>query len=404
MICWINPFTGLAGDMLLGALLDAGAPLDEVRASIGATGLTGWELEAERVTVHGLTATSARVRVTDSATERRAAELLELAASARPEPVAALSTAALTAIAHAEGRLHGTDPAEVHLHELGGHDALVDIVGVAAALHALGVTEVVSAPLPLGTGRVRAAHGLLPCPAPATLALLEGAVVTGTDLRGETVTPTGAALLRAAGARYGPPPTMTPVATGYGAGTRVLPDRPNVVAVTLGRPQDPPGAPDPPDVHGTTLEALVTLETNLDDVTGETLAHTIARALDEGALDAWTTPAVMKKGRPAQVLHVLARPEAVGRLQALVLAETGTLGIRHTAQTRVAVPRSTRTVDVGGVPVRVKQGPFGAKAEHDDAATAAALTGLPLRVVAERARRLAEREHPEGSTEEGGTP
>ncbi|WP_037898706.1 nickel pincer cofactor biosynthesis protein LarC [Streptomyces sp. NRRL S-350] len=398
MICWINPFTGIAGDMLLGALLDAGAPLDEVRASITATGLTGWELDAERVSAHGLAATAARVRVTDTATERKAAELLELAAAARPEPVAALGTAALTAIARAEGRLHGTDPADVHLHELGGHDALVDIVGVAAALHALGVTDVVCAPLPLGTGRVRAGHGLLPCPAPATLALLEGAAVTGTDLRGETVTPTGAALLRAAGTRYGPPPPMTPVATGYGAGTRTLADRPNVVAVTLGRPLPPPPDADP------AVETVVTLETNLDDVTGETIAHTIVRALAEGALDAWTTAAVMKKGRPAQVLHVLARPEAVDRLRAVVLTETGTLGVRQTVQTRVAVPRRIHTVEVGGLAVRVKQGPFGSKTEHDDAAAVAGRTGLPLRVVAERARRLAEAEHPDASTQEGGTP
>ncbi|MFE9428811.1 nickel pincer cofactor biosynthesis protein LarC [Kitasatospora sp. NPDC006697] len=396
MICWINPFTGLAGDMLLGALLDAGAPLEQVRDSIAATGLTGWELDAVRINSHGLTATSARVRVTDHATERRAAELIALAAAARPEPVAALAVAALTEIARAEGRLHGTDPADVHLHELGGHDALVDIVGVAAALHALGVAELVCAPLPLGTGRVRSAHGVLPCPAPATMALLTGAAVTGTDLPGETVTPTGAALLRAAGTRYGPPPPMTPVATGYGVGTRTLADRPNVVAVTLGSPPVPSAAQ-------SAVEEVVTLETNLDDVTGEILAHTIARALEQGALDAWTTPAVMKKGRPAQVLHVLARPADAGALRELVLAETGTLGIRQTVQTRVVAPRRMRTVEVDGVPVRVKQGPFGGKAEHDEAAAAAARLGLPLRTVADRARRLAEAEPIGGSTREGGT-
>ncbi|PYC79563.1 nickel pincer cofactor biosynthesis protein LarC [Streptomyces tateyamensis] len=401
MICWINPFTGLAGDMLLGALLDAGAPLERVRSSIAATGLTGWELEAVRVSSHGIAATSARVRVTDTATERSAAELLRLAGAAHPQPVAALSVAALTAIAEVEGRLHGVDPAEVHLHELGGHDALVDIVGVAAALHALEVAELVCAPLPLGTGRVASAHGLLPCPAPATMALLAGAAVTGTDLAGETVTPTGAALLRAAAARFGPPPPMTPVATGYGAGTRVLADRPNVVAVTLGRPFP---APDPPPAtDGAAVEEVVTLETNLDDVTGETLAHAVARAMAEGALDAWTTPAVMKKGRPAQVLHVLTRPEHAERLRALVLAETGTLGIRQTRQTRVAAPRRMRRVEVDGVPIRVKHGPFGAKAEHEDAAVAAARLGLPLRAVAERARRLAEAEQTGSSEREGGT-
>ncbi|MEU5712538.1 MULTISPECIES: nickel pincer cofactor biosynthesis protein LarC [Streptomyces] len=377
MICWVNPFTGLAGDMLLAALIDAGAPLDRIRSAVAATGLTGWNLTAERITDHGLAATRVQVEVTDPHTERRAAEVLEMAARAAPRPVAALATAAVTAIAEAEGRLHDADPADVHLHELGGHDTLVDIVGSAAALHALGVTDVVSAPLPLGRGRVEAAHGVLPCPAPATLALLAGAAVTGSDLPGETVTPTGAALLHAAGARYGPPPPMTLDATGYGSGTRRLPDRPNVVSVSLGSPL--PSAPD---------EDVVVLETNLDDVTGELLGHVITRALDAGALDAWTTPAVMKKGRPAQVLHVLTSPHQERRLRDLLLSETGALGIRRVGATRTTLPRAFETVEVDGHPIRVKHGPYAAKPEHDDVVAAAAALGLSLRAVAVRALRL----------------
>ena len=373
MICWINPFTGLAGDMLLAALIDAGAPLDRIRAAIEATGLTGWELTTERVTDHGLSATRVHVHVTDPVTERHAAEVIDLASRAAPEPVAALAVAAVTAVAEVEGRLHGTDPARVHLHELGGHDTLVDIVGTAAALHALGVTEVVSSPLPLGRGRIDAAHGVLPCPAPATLALLAGAAVTGTDLPGETVTPTGAALLRASGARYGPPPPMTLGPTGYGAGTRRLPDRPNVVAVTLGEPA------------GTGQEDVVVLETNLDDVTGEVLGHLTGVLLDAGALDSWTVPAVMKKGRPAQVLHVLTTPEHERPLRDLVLAETGSLGIRRLTATRTALPRRFETVDVDGHPVRIKHGPYRSKPEHDDLVAAAARLGLSLREVADRA-------------------
>ncbi|KOG74518.1 hypothetical protein ADK77_05315 [Streptomyces antibioticus] len=377
MICWVNPFTGLAGDMLLAALIDAGAPLDRIRSAVAATGLTGWNLTAERITDHGLAATRVQVEVTDPHTERRAAEVLEMAARAAPRPVAALATAAVTAIAEAEGRLHDADPADVHLHELGGHDTLVDIVGSAAALHALGVTDVVSAPLPLGRGRVEAAHGVLPCPAPATLALLAGAAVTGSDLPGETVTPTGAALLHAAGTRYGPPPPMTLDATGYGSGTRRLPDRPNVVSVSLGSPL--PSAPD---------EDVVVLETNLDDVTGELLGHVITRALDAGALDAWTTPAVMKKGRPAQVLHVLTSPHQERRLRDLLLSETGALGIRRVGATRTTLPRAFETVEVDGHPIRVKHGPYAAKPEHDDVVAAAAALGLSLRAVAVRALRL----------------
>ncbi|WP_030987255.1 nickel pincer cofactor biosynthesis protein LarC [Streptomyces sp. NRRL WC-3744] len=377
MICWVNPFTGLAGDMLLAALIDAGAPLDRIRSAVAATGLTGWNLTAERITDHGLAATRVQVEVTDPHTERRAAEVLEMAARAAPRPVAALATAAVTAIAEVEGRLHDADPADVHLHELGGHDTLVDIVGSAAALHALGVTDVVSAPLPLGRGRVEAAHGVLPCPAPATLALLAGAAVTGSDLPGETVTPTGAALLHAAGARYGPPPPMTLDATGYGSGTRRLPDRPNVVSVSLGSPL--PSAPD---------EDVVVLETNLDDVTGELLGYVITKALDAGALDAWTTPAMMKKGRPAQVLHVLTSPHQERRLRDLLLSETGALGIRRVGATRTTLPRAFETVEVDGHPIRVKHGPYAAKPEHDDVVAAAAALGLSLRTVAVRALRL----------------
>jgi len=377
VICWLNPFTGLAGDMLLAALIDAGAPLDRIRSAVAATGLTGWDLTAEHVTDHGLTATRVRVEVTDPCTERRAAEVLAMASRAAPQPVAALAVAAVTAIAEAEGRLHNADPATVHLHELGGHDTLVDIVGSAAALHALGVTDVVSASLPLGRGRVDSAHGVLPCPAPATLALLAGAAVMGSDLPGETVTPTGAALLLAAGARYGPPPPMTLGPTGYGAGTRRLRDRPNVVSVTLGAP-----------LAAARDEDVVVLETNLDDVTGELLGHVITRALDAGALDAWTTPAVMKKGRPAHVLHVLSTPQHERQLRDLVLTETGTLGIRRVGATRTALSRAFETVDVDGHAVRIKHGPHAAKPEHDDVVAAAAALGLPLRAVAARALRL----------------
>ncbi|MDX2648148.1 nickel pincer cofactor biosynthesis protein LarC [Streptomyces sp. PA03-1a] len=377
MICWINPFTGLAGDMLLGALIDAGAPLDRIRSAVSATGLTGWDLTAERVTDHGLAATRARVEVTDPCTERRAAKVIEMASRAAPRPVATLAVAALTAIAEVEGRLHDADPATVHLHELGGHDALVDIVGSAAALHALGVTDVISSPLPLGRGEVNSAHGVLPCPAPATLALLTGAAVRGCDLPGETVTPTGAALLRAVRARYGPPPPMTLGATGYGAGSRRLPDRPNLVSVTLGDP-----------VPTTANEEVVVLETNLDDVTGELLGHLITRLLDAGALDAWTTAAVMKKGRPAQVLHLLTTAHHEGRLRDMVLAETGALGIRRISATRTALPRAFETVDVDGHAIRVKHGPYAAKPEHDDVVAAATALGLPLRAVAARALRL----------------
>jgi uncharacterized protein (TIGR00299 family) protein len=380
VICWINPFTGLAGDMLLAALVDAGAPVERIREAVAATGLTGWELSAERVTTHGLSAVRVRVAVDDSATERPAGVLTEMVSRARPRPVAALALAAVRAVAEAEGRLHGADPREVHLHELGGHDTVVDIVGVAAALHHLGVTDVFCAPLPLGVGRTSSAHGLIPVPAPATLALLAGAAVTGTDIPGETVTPTAAALLSAAGARYDALPPAVLARTGYGAGTRTLADRPNVCAVTLAE-----------STHAR-RENVTLLETNLDDVDGETLAHVLRGALDAGALDAWVTPAVMKKGRPAHVLHCLARAGEADAVQELMWRETGTLGIRRSDVSRTVLPRHTEVVDVRGEAVRVKHGPYRSKPEHDDVAAAAARLGLPLREVARLASAAATRE------------
>lgn len=209
------------------------------------------------------------MRVTDHATSRPAAELIELAGRARPARVASLAVRTLALIAETEARLHDTDLDEVHLHDLGGHDTVVDVVGVAAALHELDVDVVYSAPLPLGTGTVRAAHGVLPCPAPATLALLAGAVTVGSDLPGETVTPTAAALVRAIPTEFAPPPAMSPVRTGYGAGHRELADRPNVVSVTVAS-------------RSAATPSAVLLETNVDDVTGETVAHVLARVFAAG--------------------------------------------------------------------------------------------------------------------------
>lgn len=372
MILWLNPFSGLSGDMLLGALLDLGAPLDQVRAAIATTGLTGWTLDAERRQVHGIAATKAVVDVHDDATSRQAAELLDRVRQAEPAPVAKLAAAAVTALAETEGALHGVPPEQVHLHEVGGLDTVVDTVGSAAALHLLGVDQVHSAPLAMGTGVVHCAHGTLPAPAPATMALLAGAQVRGIDVTMETVTPTGAAMLRAAGTVYGPLPAMSVQVTGYGAGTRQLPDQPNILPATLGTP-----------LSAASTEIL--LETNVDDVTGEVLGHAIAAVIAAGAADAWATPAVMKKGRPAHVVHVLCATEHVAGVEAVLLAETGSLGLRRSTVQKVALHRHTTTVDVGGHQIRVKHGPWRAKPEYADLATAAATLGLPLREVAARA-------------------
>lgn len=372
--------------MLLGALLGLGARLDRVRDSIAATGLTGWRLECDTVDVEGLRATRASVHVRDPHTERHAAELLRHVRAAQPQPVADLAEHAVREIAGAEAELHGRSPDEVHLHEVGGLDTVVDTVGVAAALQDLGVTAVHSAPVALGSGTVDCAHGTLPAPAPATLSLLRGATVTGSELPGETVTPTGAALLRAARTRYEPPPSMEIQHTAYGAGTRRFPQRPNVLSATLGAPSR--AAPS----RAADSASMTLLECTVDDVSGETLGYVLDRALRTGASDAWLTPATMKKSRPGHVVHVLCESNLAEELREIVLAETGSLGIRSQHVQRHAVSRASDPVSVDGHPIRIKKGPWQSKPEHEDVVAAAGALGLPLREVVRRA--LVERHWP----------
>jgi uncharacterized protein (TIGR00299 family) protein len=377
VIAWINPLAGLSGDMLLGALLDAGAPLEEVRAAVASTGITGWSIEPQSVQRQGISSVQAGVSVAEGAAERRAGELLDLVGSARPVEVATVARAAVLALAEVEARIHGVALAEVHLHELGGLDTVVDTVGVAAAAHHLGLSELWSGPLRLGHGQTTSAHGLLPIPAPATVALLEGVPIVGVPGGGETVTPTGAALLRALGCRYGEIPAMTLRAAGYGAGTRDPVDRPNVLPLLLG---------DRPVGGEFTREPLTILETTVDDVTGEVLGHLIEQLLDAGAVDAWITSAVGKKNRPTFVVTALCPPDRDLAISGVLAAETGTLGIRRLIAQRDVLPRREEQIRIAGQPVRFKVGPYRAKPEYTDLAELSRRTGRPIRELADEAQ------------------
>jgi uncharacterized protein (TIGR00299 family) protein len=291
-------------------------------------------------------------------------------------------------LAGVEGRLHGVPPEDVHFHEVGALDAIVDVIGVAAALDSLGVDRIVAGPVHVGTGTVHAAHGRLPNPAPATIALLahRGLTVVGEDIDVELTTPTGAALLAALADSCGPLPAMRPTVVGYGAGTRELADRANVVQVVIGMEEQAAGGSE---------EELVELATNVDDATGEVLAHAITALLGAGALDAWVVPIVMKKGRPAHTVHALCAAPALARVRDTLLAETGSLGVRWTVVRRHAVDRAELVVDVDGHPVRVKQSGTRRKVEHDDAVAAATALGVPLREVLGRAESIAAQDDPE---------
>jgi uncharacterized protein (TIGR00299 family) protein len=389
-IAWFHCFSGVAGDMVLGALLDAGADLGAVRASLDRLGIEGWKLDAEPVQRAGLQATRALVRAPeDPAHPRRFAEIRSLLAVAELSPlVRSRASAVFGRLATVEGRLHGIPVDEVHFHEVGALDAIVDVVGSCAALDLLGVDAIHTSPVTVGLGSVRAQHGELPNPAPATLALLAdaGIAVVGADTPVELATPTGAALLAGLSSGCGPLPLLTPSAVGYGAGGADTAGRANVVQVVIGETsRDDAGA-----VAGGPGQPMVELAANLDDATGEVLAHTIGALLAAGANDAWVTPIVMKKGRPAHTLHALCDPAMVATVGAVLVAESGSLGLRATTVQRWPQARHEITVDVDGQPVRVKRAGHRIKAELDDAVTAAEALGRPLRDVLAQAEHLAD--------------
>ncbi len=398
-VAWFHCFSGIAGDMALGSLIDAGADVDEVRALLKRLPVDGWELDVEPVLRGGIAATKAHVRVAESAVVRTAAHITGLVEEARlPDRVSQRALRTFRALAEVEGRLHRRPPEQVHFHEVGGLDAIVDVVGTVAALEVLGVDDVYASPVATGTGMVRAAHGLLPNPAPAVVALLAGAPTHGVDVPVELTTPTGAALLAATVVGWGPLPAMRIGASGFGAGTREMDGRPNVVQVVVGDSladgaADGAGPAGLAPQHGRRPgQPVVLLEANVDDATGEVLAHTIGALLDAGAHDAWVTPVVMKKGRPAHVVSALADPALAEQVAAAITAETGTLGLRGTTLDRWPSARTVDTVDVEGMPIRVKVSPGRVKVEHDDAARVARTQGLPLRDVLSLAESQARRE------------
>jgi len=377
---WFHCFAGIAGDMAMGSLIDAGADIGEVRAMLDRLPLQGWSMEVVPVMRGGIAATKVDVVVSETAVVRTYAHITGLVDEARlPERVRDRAHATFAALAEVEGRLHRRPTAQVHFHEVGGVDAMIDVVGTCAALEILDVDHVWSSAVANGTGMVRAAHGMLPIPAPAVVELLHGAPTYGTEVPYELTTPTGAALLAATVTAWGPMPRMRVAAAGYGAGTRDLEGLPNVVQVVVGQMQPAVSARPEPG------QPVLLLEVNVDDVSGETLAHAIAALLDAGAHDAWVTPIVMKKGRPAHTVSALADTALADQVAGVLMAETGSLGVRGDTLQRWPAARVEGQIEVDGVPVRVKVGAGRVKVEHDDAARAARRTGLPLREVVSRA-------------------
>ena len=382
---YFDCIAGASGDMLLGSLIDAGLPLAELEAELAKLHLTDFHLHVSKVSKNGFSATRVVVHAHDEAPERHLCEIREIVGqSAVSARVKERALCVFTRICEVEAAIHGMSVEDVHLHEVGGVDAIVDVIGVIAAVALLEIGHVVVSPLPMGRGFIGGAHGQIPLPAPATLGLLKGVPLYGSPMDVEFVTPTGAALLVELADAWGPMPAMTLRDVGYGAGSRDL-MIPNVLRVMLG---------DATDAGPWISETITVLETHLDNDCGETIGHTLRRLLGEGALDVVAIPAQMKKDRPAHVIKVLAHPADADRMERILFEETSTLGIRRSETRRDALLRHLDTVQTPFGPIQMKvatlpNGQLRATPEYEDCRQAAAKHGVSLQQVTREAQHAA---------------
>jgi uncharacterized protein (TIGR00299 family) protein len=408
---YLDAISGAAGDMVLGALIDAGLPQDALRAALGSLGV-GHELRVTRVLRSGLSATHVEVvaledhehtHTHDSAhhsahsdhqittsphhhIHRSLRDIAELIGhSALSGDGKARAIAMFRRLAEAEAAIHDMPVEQVHLHEVGAVDSIIDIVGAAFAFEWFGIDDVVASPLNVGGGTVQMAHGAFPVPAPATLRLLAGAPVYSHGADGELVTPTGALVISTYARSYGPMPAMRLDRTGYGAGTRDTPGRPNVLRVMMGERGERPATDDSPT-------DVIKIECEIDDMTPQLFGPVGDQLLAAGALDVFLTPIYMKKGRPGTLLTVLGRPDDRERLSALIFRQTTSIGLRIERVERETLDRRWEDVTVEGGRVRIKVASrrgevVNAAPEFDDCVRVAAATGRPIKIVQAEALR-----------------
>lgn len=384
-VLFFDAFSGVSGDMTVGALLALGVDIAHVRSELAALPVGGYAVRASEVRVHGLRACKFDVDVesTVGAHDHHEAHLHRtyadirslIAQSALASRAKQTALAIFARLAEAEGRVHGVAPDVVTFHEVGAIDSIVDVVATAIGLAALGVDDVYASALPLGSGTVQSQHGVLPVPAPATVELLRGFPVRVGDGVGELVTPTGAAIIATLARPGAPLPTLRTEAVGYGAGTRRLPDRPNVLRLILGSVATPLAS-----------DELVELVTNIDDSNPELYEYVFERLFAAGARDVWLIAALMKKGRPGTVLHVLCKPAARDAIAAVVLRETSAIGVRFHGVERRILAREQITVgtEYGAVQVKISRAPDGTvnvAPEYEDCRRLARERGVPLKVV-----------------------
>ena len=369
--CYFDPFSGISGDMTVGALIDAGADFAALREALDSLG-TGATFEAEKTKRRGISATKFHVRAVETKTHRHLPHIVKiLEASSMSAAAKQKAIAVFQKLGEAEAQVHGVPIEKVHFHEVGAVDSICDIAGACITLDLLGVEEIACAPINTGSGTVNTEHGVLPVPAPATALLLTGRPIYARGPALELTTPTGAAIATTLSTNFGPMPALRIAHIGYGAGDKDFKEHANVLRVIIGERAT---------VHESTTVSV--LEANIDDSTAEVLGYAMERLLEAGALDVTMSPIYMKKGRAATQFTVLARPEDQERLAAIIFEETSTLGLRVYPAERRCQERRFAEVDTGYGKVRIKIGSSGGfSPEYEDCRRLAASTGRPLKQV-----------------------
>jgi uncharacterized protein (TIGR00299 family) protein len=384
-LAYFDCFSGISGDMTLGALVDAGCDVEHLRAELRGLQMPDWELSAEKVWKNGMAATYVKVKSADQQKHRSLSTILEILEKSQLAPqVRERAAAIFQKLGEAEARVHDVPIEKIHFHEVGAVDAIVDIVGACIGFGALGIERFACSPLNVGGGTAKMAHGILPVPAPATANLLRGMPTYSNGVQKELVTPTGAAIVATLCDMFGPQPAMSVSAIGYGAGTVDLEGQPNVLRIMIGEAAEK-------SVPGFDEEIAV-IEANLDDMNPQIYGYFLERALAAGALDVYTTPVQMKKNRPGTLLTMLCKPEDTNALMSLVFAETTTFGARTYRAQRRALPRELISVTTSFGEVHIKVSRVNGRIlhvapEYEDCRKLALERNVPLQqVIAEALR------------------
>jgi uncharacterized protein (TIGR00299 family) protein len=381
---YFDCFAGASGDMILGALASAGADTGLLLDQLKLLSVANYEVDFSTVDRSGISATRANVRTAEEQAHRHLSGILKIINdSGLSEAVRERAARIFTRLAEAEARVHNMPVEHIHFHEVGALDAIIDVVGACVCFELLGIERFVSSGLHVGSGMVSMAHGRFPVPPPAVAELLKGAPVYSSDIKGELVTPTGAAIISTVCEEYGPLPRMRVDATGYGAGTREYENFPNVLRVLIGE--------DEASAHAATDERLLMIETNVDDMSPQVFGYLMDQAFERGALDCYYTPVQMKKNRPGVLISILCRPSEREALSELLFSETTTLGLRCYEVLRRALARESVQVSTPYGIIEMKLARLNGKVvkampEYEQCREAARAAGIPLREVEEAAR------------------